>query len=83
MSMMTVGFGEAKDSLEYHNGRGGGISLNPGTYLLASIEVHIVDGLPSIAIVPTSDISGGFTSSFGSRCPGTDNDNTLKLVGTG
>jgi hypothetical protein len=41
--------------------------------------VSILSGSPSISIKPSTSLGGAYTTSFGSRCPGLDGDNTLKL----
>jgi hypothetical protein len=76
---MTVSFGEGADSTDYHNGRGGSTVLDPGLYRLASVTVMVVSGLPRLSIAPATGLAAVFATSFGSRCPGLDGDNTLKL----
>ena len=75
----TVSLGQAESATDYHNGLGGGAILPPGTYRLASLTVTVALGTPSIQLVSSTSLSGGYLTSFGSRCSGTDFDNTLKL----
>lgn len=75
----VTSLGQAESATEYHNGQGGGVILPPGTYRLASITVNVALGTPSIQLAASTSLSGGYLTSFGSRCSGTDQDNTLKL----
>jgi hypothetical protein len=50
-----------------------------GKYRLGTLVLQILSGSPRIDIAPASDLLGTLSTSFGSNCPGLDNDNTLKL----
>ncbi len=76
---MDVSFLEASSPTEYHNGFGGMELHPPGLYKVGELQVTVLSGNPRIDIVPSTVLSGGFTTSFGSNCFGTDYDNTLKL----
>ena len=76
-------FGEVNaDSINYKNGYGGQLPLDPGKYALATITITGISGSPSIEIVDIIPGSPDFTS-FGSQCEGNDFDNTYKLSGPG
>lgn len=79
LSTATVSFAEAGDTTDYYNGRGGSIPLGPGKFKLATVVVSIRSGSPRLEIVEATPLSAAFTTSFGSKCPGLDGDNTLKL----
>ena len=77
--LFNVDLGSGASSTEFHIGFGGGAILPPGTYRLGSLSVTPLIGTPGLEFSPTSTLSGVFLTSFGSRCSGTDFDNTLKL----
>jgi hypothetical protein len=56
-----------------------GTVLPAGKYCLGSLVITGRDGQPSIGFAPSSSLGGTFATSFGSRCPGSENDNTLRL----
>jgi hypothetical protein len=75
----TTSFGEASSMVAYHNGFGSNYSLPPGRYKLGTIMVSPSSGSPSLQFATSSELSGAYSTAFGSSCPGKDNDNTLKL----
>jgi hypothetical protein len=58
-----------------------GSAINPpGLYLLATITLSVASGTPALEFVPYSTIPSSYDpTSFGSQCPGFDQDNTMKL----
>ena len=77
---MTTQFGEAVDSTDYHNGFGGGTALPAGLYLIATVQVTVLTGNPSVQIVSSTPLGGSFFTGFGTFCSGIDQDNTYKLA---
>ncbi len=75
----TVSFGQASSATEFYGGFGGGAILPPGTYRLATLEVSVANGTPSLAPVSSSSLSAQHITAFGSRCSGNELDNTLRL----
>lgn len=76
---MTTPFGELNPGNgTYKNGAGGGAIFPPGIYHLASLSVTLIDGYGSLEIAPMVEGSADPTS-FGSRCVGTNFDNTYTL----
>lgn len=76
---MALSLGDGSSATDYHNGLGGGITLPPGTYHLASVLVEVGSGTPSLSIAAATQISGVLPTLFGSSCSGNDSDNLLKL----
>jgi FG-GAP-like repeat len=56
-----------------------GVLHPPGLYRLATVEVSIQSGTPSIRFASTTPLAGVYLTSFVSGCPGYDGDYTLKL----
>src|SRR6188474_1064176 len=53
---MGVHFGTVSDSEFYYNGFGGTARNPPGLYLLGTLEVTVLSGSPSIAIIPSDPL---------------------------
>jgi len=71
--------GTRSDSTDFYTGFCGISGPSPGLYHLASISLRVASGTPSIRPEPSSHLWGGALTSFGSACPGRDDDNTIKL----
>ncbi|MEK7314679.1 MAG: hypothetical protein AAB011_00730, partial [Candidatus Eisenbacteria bacterium] len=78
MGFETV-FGTASSQTDFYAGRGSGAILAPGLYHLASLTITPSSGSPVIHVAASTPIHPVGSTSFGSRCPGIDFDNTLKL----
>ena len=78
-STMTTSFGVGSTETDFHVGFGGAAAHPPGLYRLGRLTITITAGAPTISIEPTSPLAGVSLTSFGSRCSGSDGDNTLKL----
>ena len=63
----------------YHNGWGGRDNLPPGLYHIARLTLRVTSGHPSIFIASSLPPSGTSLTSFGTMCPGPDEDGTCKL----
>lgn len=72
-----VSSGSASNETDLYFGFSGALHP-PGIYRLATVEVSIQSGAPSIHFAPTTSL-GGYLTSFVSRCSGYDGDYTLKL----
>ncbi len=77
---MGFAFGPSQSTpTDFYMGQGGTTILPPGLYRLATVEVQVAAGAPSIRFVPYYATSGVLLTSFGSPCPGTEDYNTLQL----
>ena len=76
---MGISFGSASDSTDFYRGFGGGTINAPGLYHLGSLVVSVTGGNPSIDFAPSTSLSAGYLTAFGSQCPGLEGDNTLRL----
>ncbi len=74
----TTDLGSVAVGADAHVAFGSG-NLSPGLYRLATVQVSVTSGSPSIQIVSSSPLSPGFGTTFSSQCSGMDFDNTLKL----
>ena len=75
----SIDFGRTSDGTDLHFGFGGTAPLPAGTYKLATATVTPATGTPSLEFAPSSPLAGTFLTSFGSECPGSEFDFTLKL----
>jgi hypothetical protein len=75
----VTSFGQSSSTTDLYAGFGGGVILPPGLYHLATLQVSIASGTPSLAVGSSTPLGSTFLTSFGSRCSGNDLDNTLKL----
>ena len=82
MSSMGARFGPQRTESEYYDGFGGVTGLPPGRYKLGSLSVRVKSGSPALSFQPRLSTDPVRLTSFGSDCPGGENDHTLKL-GTG
>jgi PKD repeat protein len=71
--------GDTTDPVWYHNGWGGYYILPAGLYHVGQMRVTVLTGHPAIAIVPFKPSQPTDLTSFGTNCPGRDDDNTYKL----
>jgi len=76
---MDVSFGRHESDTEVYLGFGGPVLLPPGKYKLGTLEVSIKSGSPTLSFRTRSDVYPIGYTSFGSRNPGKDGDNTLKF----
>ena len=76
---MPLSFGRAENDTDFHDGYGGSTILSAGRYRLCTLAITAQSGNPSIELVSSTPLGGVYLTSFGSRCAGVDNDNTLKL----
>jgi len=60
-------------------GRGSGSALAPDLYKLGTQNITVAAGTPVLEIVTTTSGSASARTTFGSICPGTLGDNTLRL----
>ena len=74
----TVDLGTRVAGSDYHTGRGGMNPLPPGRYLLGTLEITVT-GRPRLSFVSSTGMSRDYITAFGSPCPGSDFDDTLKL----
>ena len=70
---------DTTNSTSYHNGWGWRDILPPGRYLLATMTVEATSGRPSITVVPYRRLTPSDWTSFGTKCEGSDFDNTHRL----
>jgi len=75
---MGVNFLRRESDTEFMDGYGGFTDFPPGTYHLATLEMNVASGAPSIQIVPHVSVHSDVTG-FGSSCFGLDFDSLLKL----
>ncbi len=76
---MGLNFGQAMTATDYTNGQGGAVAFSPGLYRLATLTVTVLSGAPAIQIVSVNPWTFPYLTAFGSRCPGYDYENTLRL----
>ncbi|HET9952592.1 MAG TPA: PKD domain-containing protein [Candidatus Eisenbacteria bacterium] len=79
MTDWSTSFGHAGDEVEFYAGFGGASIETPGTYRLGRVTIEALSGSPRIVIAPSTRLVPAGQTSFGSLCPGADNDNTMKL----
>ena len=61
-------------------GRGSGTINDPGTYKLGTQNITVTSGTPVLSIVSNTLGAPSARTSFGSQCPGTLGDNTMRLL---
>jgi hypothetical protein len=83
MSAMPVRFGPRSTQSEYYDGYAGTAGLPPGRYKLGRLMVRVLAGSPSLSFQPRYSAWPALLTSFGSDCPGKENDHTLKLGAVG
>lgn len=71
-------FGEQSDSTDLWMGWGAGTQLPAGPYRLATLVVTVRSGSPSLRFAISTPLSATALTSFGSACPGSFGDNTLR-----
>jgi hypothetical protein len=76
----TVAGGENRVGADFHTGFGSMDALPPGRYRLGTLEITVT-GTPRLSLVPVSARNKEDLTAFGSACPGSDFDDTLKLGG--
>jgi hypothetical protein len=76
---MGTNLGHRSSTTEFVVGFGGTAILPPGKYKLGSLSAGILSGSPAIDFAPASGGFPGDFTGFGSECPGTEQDFTLKL----
>ncbi len=80
MAQFTVAGGEYRVGNDFHTGFGSMDALPPGRYRLGTLEITVT-GTPRLSFVPVGVRSKDDITAFGSACPGSDFDDTLKLGG--
>ncbi len=75
----TVAFVSSSNATDFYVGYGGGNSLPPGKYRLATITVSVASGTPALEFSAATPLSANDVTGFFSDCSGTDMDNKLKL----
>ncbi|HET9952678.1 MAG TPA: PKD domain-containing protein [Candidatus Eisenbacteria bacterium] len=74
-----AGYEDTTSTSVYHNGWGYRDILPPGRYLVATLTVEILEGEPSLSFAGRSPLQPVDLTSFGTKCTGTDYDNTYVL----
>jgi hypothetical protein len=77
---MPSAFRQSKSSTDYYVAYGGMDPLLPGKYRLGTLKVRTTSGVPRIVFAPSTPLGATLMTSFGSKRPGRDDDNTLKLA---
>lgn len=75
----TVGAGAQSDGTDYWNGFTGVNELPPGTYLLATLDVSMLSGTPSLDFGAATSLGPGLHTGFGSACAESSSDGLFKL----
>jgi hypothetical protein len=73
-----VDLGTASAGTDIHVAFGAMRGLEPGRYRVGSLRLSIA-GYPRLSFVTSSGLDREFLTSFGSECPGSDYDATVKL----
>ncbi len=77
---MYVPFRRLENESEIYVGYGGTEPLPPGKYKLGTLVATVKSGDPRLEFLTRSSIYAGALTSFGSKNPGKDDDNTLKFT---
>lgn len=70
---------DTTDPTWYHNGWGGSTVLEPGLYHVATLRIRVLTGAPAIVFRPFHPEQPTDLTSFGTRCPCLQGDNTYRL----
>lgn len=76
---MTISLGQGSSETDFFVGFGGGAILSPGLYHLGTLIATVQEGSPSLLPASATALEAHFGTSFGTRCPGQEGDNTYRL----
>jgi hypothetical protein len=76
---MQLSLGSRLDAADMYVGYAGASILPAGAYKLGCFRVVPVSGTPSLRFASSTSLGGTYGTSFGTQCPGYDQDNTFKL----
>jgi hypothetical protein len=76
---MQVPFGEHRSETDFYTGFGGTAPLPPGKHKLGTLTFRVKSGSPSVRFAASSELGGVLQTSFGSRNPGREGDNTVRF----
>jgi hypothetical protein len=80
IAAFTTAFGAASGGNDYRNGFGGAAPLPAGAYKLGRVAITVAPGtFPVISPASSTTLSASYFTAFGSECPGSEFDNTIKL----
>jgi hypothetical protein len=73
-------FGELKSATDFYTGYAVETPLPPGKHKLGTLSVRVLSGSPTIQLASKAPLWHWVGTSFGSRNPGKDGDNTIKFT---